>query len=38
MPCFAICEDLAWPGVTADEPMYTAVHADFPGIILLRTR
>ena len=32
----ALCEDLALPGVTADEPMYGAVHTDFPGIILLR--
>jgi predicted nucleic acid-binding protein len=32
----AICQDLGLPGVTADEPLYHAVHADFPRIILLR--
>ena len=32
----ALCADLALPGITADEPLYSAVHGDFPGIILLR--
>jgi predicted nucleic acid-binding protein len=32
----ALVQDLSWPGVTADEPLYRAVHADFPQIILLR--
>ncbi len=32
----SLCEDLALPGVTADEAMYNAVHADFPGVTLLR--
>lgn len=32
----ALCEDRDLPGVTADEPLYEAVHADFPNILLLR--
>jgi len=32
----ALCQDTGLPGVTADEPLYGAVHADFPGIMLLR--
>ncbi len=32
----ALCQDLGLQGVTADEPLYKAVHADFPPIILLR--
>jgi predicted nucleic acid-binding protein len=32
----ALAEELGLPGVTADEPLWRAVHADFPNIILLR--
>jgi predicted nucleic acid-binding protein len=32
----ALCQDLGAQGVTADEPLYNTVHADFPQIILLR--
>jgi predicted nucleic acid-binding protein len=32
----AICQAQRLPGVTADEPLYHAVHTDFPQIILLR--
>jgi predicted nucleic acid-binding protein len=32
----ALCQDLGWQGVTADEPLYNAIHNDFPQIILLR--
>ena len=32
----ALCQDLGLQGVTADEPLYNAIHADFPQIILLR--
>ena len=32
----ALCQDLGLQGVTADEPLYNATHADFPQIILLR--
>jgi predicted nucleic acid-binding protein len=32
----ALAADLAVPGVTADVPLYNAMHADFPQIILLR--
>ena len=32
----ALCQDLRLPGVTADEPLYNAVGADFPQIMLLR--
>ena len=32
----ALCQDLGLQGVTADEPLYNVVHADFPKVILLR--
>lgn len=32
----ALAQDLNLPGVTADEPLCRAVHADFPQITLLR--
>jgi predicted nucleic acid-binding protein len=32
----ALCQDLALQGVTADEPLYNAIHTDFPQIVLLR--
>ena len=32
----ALAHDLQLPGVTADEPLWQAVHADFPNIVLLR--
>jgi predicted nucleic acid-binding protein len=32
----ALAQELRLPGVTADEPLWKAVHADFPNIILLR--
>jgi predicted nucleic acid-binding protein len=32
----ALAQDMKLPGVTADEPLWQAVHADFPNIILLR--
>ena len=32
----ALAQDLRLPGVTADEPLWRAVHADFPNIVLLR--
>ncbi len=32
----ALVHDLGLPGVTADEPLWQAVRADFPTIILLR--
>jgi predicted nucleic acid-binding protein len=32
----ALAHDLNLPGVTADEPLYHAVHADFPRVVLLR--
>jgi predicted nucleic acid-binding protein len=32
----ALCQDLQLQGVTADEPLYNAIHSDFPQIILLR--
>ena len=32
----ALCQDLRLQGVTADVPLYNAIHADFPQIILLR--
>ena len=32
----ALTEHLSLPGVTADEPLYQAVKADFPNIKLLR--
>jgi predicted nucleic acid-binding protein len=33
----ALAQDLGFPGVTADEPLYNAVHLDLPFIHLLRT-
>jgi predicted nucleic acid-binding protein len=32
----ALTQDLGIKGVTADEPLYNATHADFPQVILLR--
>jgi len=32
----ALCQDIGLQGVTADEPLYNAIHADFSQIILLR--
>ena len=32
----ALAEDLRLVGLTADEPLYRAVHEDFPQIVLLR--
>ena len=32
----ALCQDLGLQGVTADEPLYKAIHTDFPQVILLR--
>ena len=32
----ALTQDLDVPGVTADEPLHHAVHADHPHIVLLR--
>jgi predicted nucleic acid-binding protein len=32
----ALARDLRLPGVTADEPLWQAVHADFPNVVLLR--
>jgi predicted nucleic acid-binding protein len=32
----ALSQDLGLQGVTADEPLCNAIHADFPQIILLR--
>jgi predicted nucleic acid-binding protein len=32
----ALCQDLGLRGVTADEPLFNAVHTDFPAIVLLR--
>ena len=32
----ALTQDRGLPGVTADEPLYQAVGADFPQILLLR--
>jgi predicted nucleic acid-binding protein len=32
----ALCQDLGIAGVTADEPLYNAVHVDFSQIVLLR--
>ncbi|MCI0360481.1 MAG: type II toxin-antitoxin system VapC family toxin [Planctomycetaceae bacterium] len=32
----ALAQDLSLPGVTADEPLYNVVRADFPQIRLLR--
>ena len=32
----ALAQELSCAGITADEPLYTAVRADFPLIMLLR--
>ncbi|MCI0461885.1 MAG: type II toxin-antitoxin system VapC family toxin [Gemmataceae bacterium] len=32
----ALAQDLGLSGATADEPLYNAIHADFPQIVLLR--
>jgi predicted nucleic acid-binding protein len=32
----ALAADLHLPGVTADEPLWQVIHADFPNIVLLR--
>lgn len=32
----ALAHELRLPGITADEPLWRAVHADFPNIVLLR--
>ncbi len=32
----ALAKDLGVTGVTADEPLYHAVHSDYPEIVLLR--
>ncbi len=32
----ALAEQQGLPGITADEPLFNAVHADFPRIVLLR--
>ena len=32
----ALAQDLGLTGVTADEPLFHAVHTDFPQIVLLR--
>ncbi len=32
----ALAQDLGLSGVTADEPLCNAIHADFPQIVLLR--
>jgi predicted nucleic acid-binding protein len=32
----SLAHELRAPGVTADEPLWRAVHADFPNIVLLR--
>jgi predicted nucleic acid-binding protein len=32
----ALAEQHGLPGITADEPLFNAVHADFPRIVLLR--
>jgi len=32
----ALADHLQFRGVTADEPLWRAVHADFPNIVLLR--
>ena len=32
----ALAQDLGVKGVTADQPLYNAMHADFPQIMLLR--
>ncbi|MEX2315961.1 MAG: type II toxin-antitoxin system VapC family toxin [Pirellulales bacterium] len=32
----ALAEQQGLPGITADEPLFNAIHADFPRIVLLR--
>lgn len=32
----ALTEQQGLPGITADEPLFNAIHADFPRIMLLR--
>ena len=32
----ALGQDLGLQGITADEPLHSAIHADFPQIMLLR--
>lgn len=32
----ALANQLGLPGITADEPLFNAIHADFPRIVLLR--
>jgi predicted nucleic acid-binding protein len=32
----ALANDLNLRGITSDEPLYNAVHADYPNIVLLR--
>ena len=32
----ALAGQLGLPGITADEPLFNAIHADFPRIVLLR--
>jgi len=32
----ALAHDLGLTGVTADEPLHTAVHVDYPNIVMLR--
>ena len=32
----ALAEQRGLPGITADEPLFNAIHADFPRIVLLR--
>jgi predicted nucleic acid-binding protein len=32
----ALAEQQGLPGITADEPLFNAIHADFPRIMLLR--
>ena len=32
----ALAQELGLNGVTADEPLYNVIHADFPQIVLLR--
>lgn len=32
----ALAEQKGLPGITADEPLFNAVHTDFPRIVLLR--
>jgi predicted nucleic acid-binding protein len=32
----ALAQQQGLPGITADEPLFNAIHADFPRIVLLR--